>query len=148
MHIINPIVFSAMLAAVTVSAAAQAGPAVSVTFKNNGTAAAIYSALGKNGAGTKANASPTPGDKVEKGSFDSYKVQSNLSPDVNYAVVHYQIGSKACQFTTTYLKSRVRGVELPKWNKSAVASGGARCDVKITSVDFATHAWAVEFAMK
>jgi hypothetical protein len=45
MHIINPIVFSAMLAAVTVSAAAQAGPAVSVTFKNNGTAAAIWGAV-------------------------------------------------------------------------------------------------------
>jgi hypothetical protein len=66
-HIVNPLVFSVILAAVTVSAAAQAGPAVSVTFKNNGTAAAIW---------------------------------------------------------------------------------GARCDVKITSVDFATHAWAVEFAMK
>ncbi|MGV8860995.1 MAG: hypothetical protein ACOH2O_12625 [Pseudomonas sp.] len=148
MHIINPIVFSAMLAAVTVSAAAQAGPAVSVTFKNNGTAAAIYSAVGKNGAGTKANASPTPEGQVEAGKLNTFTVQSNRSPDVNYAVLHYQMGSKVCQFTTTYLKSRVRGVELPKWNKNAVASGGARCDVKITAVNFSTHAWAVEFTMK
>ena len=54
MHIIKPMAFSVMLAAVTASAIAQAGPAVNGTFKNNGTAAAIYSAVGKNGAGTKA----------------------------------------------------------------------------------------------
>ena len=41
MHIMNPMVFSVMLAAVTASAIAQAGPAVNVTFKNNGTAVAI-----------------------------------------------------------------------------------------------------------
>jgi len=148
MHIMNPMVFSVMLAAVTASAIAQAGPAVNVTFKNNGTAVAIYSAVGPNGAGTKVNASPTPDGQVEAGKSNIFTVKSNLSPDVNYAVARYQIGSKACQFTTTYLKSRVNGVELPKWNKSAVASGGARCDVKITAVNFSTHAWSVEFAMK
>lgn len=52
MPILNPIVLSLMLVAVKVSAAAQAGPAVNVVFKNNGSAAAIYRSNSSNEIGT------------------------------------------------------------------------------------------------
>lgn len=55
---------------------AFAGPAVSVTFKNNGTDAVTYNAVGANGASTKINASPIPGDRVEAGAVDNFRVQS------------------------------------------------------------------------
>jgi hypothetical protein len=148
MHLSNPIVLSLALVAGAVSAAAQAGPEVNVVFKNNSSATAIYRSIGANGISTYANASPKPDNEVEAGGSNNYRVQSNISPDANYASVRYQIGAKTCQFTTSYVKSRVRGVTLPKWNKSAVAGGGAHCGVTVTSVNPASHAWVVEFTMR
>ena len=136
------------LLAVTGSSAAVAGPEVAVIFKNNSTAAAVYQANDSNEMRTRVNASPKPDNEVNPRESNTYRVQGNISPDVNHATVHYTVGSKRCKFTTSYLKSRVRGVVLPKWNKSAIGSGGARCEAKITSVNPATHAWVVEFTMR
>jgi hypothetical protein len=151
MQLSNPVVLSLVLVAVTasVSSVAQAGPSVHVTFKNQGAAEAVYTVSGRNEVGTNANASPRPDIKVGAGRTDSYKVQSNLSLDANYAVVRYQMGSKVCQFSTTFVNAFIRsGVKVPKWNKSAVASGGAVCTATITATNFSTYAWSVEFTMK
>ncbi|HEX8595611.1 MAG TPA: hypothetical protein VF682_20410 [Pseudomonas sp.] len=139
---------SVMMAALVLTGYAQAGPEVQVTFKNNGSEPAVYRAVGGNGTSTRMNAYPKPADSVAAGALDGYRVKSNLSPDANYAVVQYQAGGKICKFNTTYVKTMERGVRMPKWNKSAVAEGGARCDVRITSVNYSTHAWAVEFTMR
>lgn len=136
------------LALVVTSGMVQAGPAVDVTFKNNSAEKVSYHAVGQNGLSTQLNARPRPIAEVESGSMSHYRVQSNISPDANYAVVTYRAGSKVCNFTTTYLKGFQNGVRVPKWNKNATAEGGARCEVKITTVNYATHAWAVEFVMK
>jgi len=136
------------LALLVVSGVAQAGPPVDVTFKNSSGEKVFYHAVGANGASTQINAQPRPSAEVQSGDVSRYTVQSNISPDANYAVVTYRAGSKACKFTTTYLKGIQSGVRVPKWNKSATAEGGARCEVKITTVNYATHAWAVEFTMK
>lgn len=136
------------LALVVVSGVAQAGPPVDVTFKNSSAEKVSYHAVGQNGLSTQMNARPRPVSEVEAGAISSYRVQSNISPDANYAVVTYRAGSKACTFTTTYLKGVQNGVRVPKWNKSTTAEGGARCEVKITTVNYATHAWAVEFTMR
>lgn len=136
------------LALAVASGGAQAGPAVDVTFKNNSAEKVSYYAVGQNGLSTQMNARPSPSVEVETGAVSHYRVQSNISPDANYAVVTYRAGSKVCKFTTTYLKGIQSGVRVPKWNKSATAEGGARCEVKITTVNYATHAWAVEFTMK
>jgi hypothetical protein len=136
------------MAALVLTGYAQAGPEVQVTFKNNGSGPAVYRAVGANGLSTKMNARPQPAGEVNAGGANVYSVKSNLSPDANYAVVQYQAGAKICKFNTTYVKTMERGVRVPKWNKSAVAEGGARCDVRITSVNYSTHAWAVEFTMR
>lgn len=149
MQLSNPIVLSLALVAVTISATAQAGPAVHVTFKNQGAAEAIYTVAGGNEAGTHTNASPKPDTKVGAGKVNSYTVKSSLSPDASYAVARYQMGHKACQFTTTFVNTTLRGgVKVPKWKKSAVASGGAICTATITATNYSTYAWSVEFAMK
>jgi len=126
----------------------MAGPEVTVIFKNNSDAEATYNAVGSNAISTRMNASPKPLVKVKAGESNVYTVQSRISPDVNYASVRYEIGRKVCQFTTSYVNTRVRGVTSPKWNKSAVGSGGAYCDVRVTSVNPASRAWAVEFTMR
>jgi len=136
------------LALAVTSGVVKAGPAVDVTFKNNGVETVFYHAVGANGTSTQLNAEPRPSSEVEAGAVSRYTVQSNISPDANYAVVTYRAGSKTCKFTTTYLKGFQSGVRVPKWNKSATAEGGARCEVKITTVNYATHAWAVEFTMR
>jgi hypothetical protein len=125
-----------------------AGPAVSVTFKNNSTDAVTYHSVGANGASTKINASPIPGDRVEAGGADNFRVQSRISRDANFATLQYETGSKVCRFSTTYMKAMNKGVVLPKWTKNAEGSGGASCDVRILSVNYATHEWAVEFVMR
>jgi hypothetical protein len=130
------------------SGAASAGPPVDVTFKNSSSEKVLYHAVGANGTSTQINAQPRPSAEVQAGEVSRYTVQSNISPDANYAVVTYRAGSKACKFTTNYLKGVQNGVRVPKWNKSATAEGGARCEVNITTVNYATHAWAVEFTMK
>lgn len=130
------------------SGVVQAGPPVDVTFKNNAAESAFYHAEGRNGMSTQMNARPTPLAEIKAGEFARYRVQSNISSDTNYAVVVYRMGSKVCKFSTTYFKNFQSGVRVPKWTKNAIAEGGARCDVKITSVNFSTNAWAVEFSMR
>jgi hypothetical protein len=97
-----------------------------------GSTTATYSTTNSNETSTYTNASPKPkteveaGNEVEAGKSDSYKVQSNISPDANYAIVRYSIGSKTCVFNTNYVNTlNASGVKVPKWDKSATASGGA-----------------------
>jgi hypothetical protein len=39
-------------------------------------------------------------------------------------------------------------LKIPKWNKTATASGGAICTATITSTNLTTYAWTVDFVMK
>lgn len=126
--------------------AAQAGPEVQVVFKNNGVSDVVYDVAGSS-AYSYSEAQPKPKAEVKSGESDTYKVTGSLSPDVTTVVFQYKSGGKVCKFKTSYLQLPGRGVA-PKWNKSADASGGARCDVKITSANPTTHAWAVEFTMR
>ncbi|MCW7763965.1 hypothetical protein [Photorhabdus luminescens] len=138
-------------ASLTAAGAAYAGPAVAVTFKHLGevgSADAVYTPVTNNEAGTYANARPTPKTSVMQGKSDYYLVQSPLSPDVNYAMVRYKIGLKTCEFMTTFVNGYVNGVKVPKWNKGATPSGRAVCNATITSTNFLTYEWSVEFTMK
>ena len=148
MRVLNSVVVSLALVFATLSVTAQAGPAVDIIFRNNGPDAALYQAITANEISTQANASPRPDDRVQAGSSTRFGVQSNISPDANYASVRYRIGVKSCLFTTSYVKTLARGVTVPKWNKSAVASGGARCDARVVTVNPTSHAWTVEFTMR
>lgn len=148
MKLCNKLKWVTFVGAIAVSGMAWAGPEVRVTFKNNGSEEARYSAIGSNGTMTYANAGPKPTSEVQPGSYNYYGVRSSVSPDMGYAVVDYRMGSKTCRFSTTYTRAFTHGVRTPKWNKSAVAGGGARCDVRITSVDYSNHDWAVEFTMQ
>ncbi|WP_268799218.1 hypothetical protein [Pseudomonas huanghezhanensis] len=125
---------------------AQAGPPVQIVFNNKGNMDAVYD-VARSSAYSYSEAKPKPLPKVNAGAFDTYSVAGSLSPDVTTASFQYRMGSKVCKFKTSYVKLPGRGVP-PKWNKSAEASGGARCDVKVTSANVATHAWAVEFTMR
>lgn len=149
MQTFNPVIPSLALAALTLSAAAQAGPPVQVTFKNMSTAEAVYSPTGRNEMGTHTNASPTPDVIVKGGDVSRYNVLSRISPDSNYATVRYRMGRKECQFTTTFINASMRGgVKVPKWKESAVASGGAICTAKRLATDYSNYGWSVEFSMK
>ncbi|TDB63126.1 hypothetical protein [Photorhabdus khanii] len=135
----------------TAAGVVYAGPAVTVTFKHlgvSGSADAVYTIITNNEAGTYANATPKPDSSVGQGGFNSYQVQSPLSPDANYAMVRYKIGFKSCEFMTTFVNTYVNGVKIPKWNKGATPSGGAVCNATITFTNFVTYAWSVEFTMK
>lgn len=126
--------------------AAQAGPEVQITFKNNADLEAVYDVLGSS-AYSYGEADPKPASTVRAGEFNVSKVKGGLSADATSVVFQYKIGLKTCKFKTSYLMLPGRGTG-PKWNKSAEASGGARCDAKITSTNLATHAWNVEFTMR
>lgn len=132
--------------------AVYAGPAVTVTFKHLGAAGseeATNIITNSNETSTNMNASPKPKTSINGGASDSYRVQGNISPDMNYASVRYTIGSKTCAFSTTYSNTiGAGGVKVPKWNKSATPSGGATCTATLTSTNFSTHEWAVQFTMK
>lgn len=135
--------------AVLAATAALAGPPVTVTFKNNTGAVATYTIATANEASTYPNASPTPATKVSAGFKDVYVVTSRISPDLNYAVVHYKAGLKECVFGTTFVNAlQPGGYKAPQWNKTATGSGGATCTAKITAANPATYAWAVDFVMK
>lgn len=131
---------------VSVSSAVLAGPSVTVTFKNNSDMDAEYDAVGSS-AVSYAAASPKPGVTVPPGRTDIYVVTGALSPDVTSVIFQYKIGRKVCKFKTSYLKLPGRGAA-PRWVKGEEASGGARCDAKITSTNASTHAWSVEFSMR
>ncbi len=122
----------------------QAGPKVGVTFKNLGSEEASYHAVGPNGALTHVNAQPKPESTVRPNEINFYEVTGPLSPYATSADVEYRIGSKVCKFRTAYVKAS----RVPQWAKSAVEQHGARCNAKITSVNHATHEWAVEFTMR
>jgi hypothetical protein len=147
MKLCNKLKWATCAGVIVASGMAWAGPEVSVTFKNNTGDTAHYNAVGSNGIATQSNALPTPQATVAAAQTDSYRVRSSVSPDMGYAVVDYRVGSKTCRFSTTYTRNFTSGVRTPKWNKSAVAGGGARCDVKVTTVDYASHNWSVEFTM-
>jgi hypothetical protein len=120
-----------------------------VNFKNNTADDAMYvRGNSRNDVATYLNASPKPG-KVVAGSSSSFTVSANGTSPITYATVRYQAGVKSCQFTTSYLmNSTLGGVRTPKWNKSAIASGGAKCDVSVTSVNYSNHDWIVSFIMR
>ncbi|WP_426142328.1 hypothetical protein [Pseudomonas sp. DWP3-1-2] len=126
---------------------AQAGPEVTITFKNTGNMEAVYDVVGSS-AFSYAEANPKPDPGVKSGELDVYRVKGSQSPDVTSVVFQYTMGPKICKFKTSYLNLPGRSGKAPKWNKSAQASGGARCDVNITSANMATHDWAVEFTMR
>ncbi|WP_216356354.1 hypothetical protein [Janthinobacterium sp. GW458P] len=129
---------------------AFAGPQVLVTVKNlNATEQAVQWIATNNEISTQANASPTPAPKIPALEQNSFRVQSNLTPIVNYASLIYTMGRKQCQFHTAYtFATGSNGVQTPQWSKVATPSGGAVCTATITSTDMSTHAWAVTFTMK
>jgi hypothetical protein len=131
----------------TTAGIAQAGPTVTVTFKNNGNATADYDVVGSS-AHSYAEANPKPEPSVGAGKSDVYHVRGGQSPDVTTAIFQYKIGTKVCKFRTSYLKIPGRNGIVPKWKKSDEATGGARCEARITSANAATHDWAVEFTMR
>ena len=126
--------------------AAHAGPEVAITFKNNSDVDAVYDVVSSNPA-TYAQADPKPKKDVAPGTSTFFKVRGAVSPDLTAAIFQYKVGNKVCKFKTSYLKLPGRYGQ-PKWKKSADATYGARCDVKVTSVNFTNHDWAVEFTMR
>lgn len=129
--------------------AAVAGPAVTVDFKNLGTVDAVYTAATKNELDTKANAKPAPISRVPAGRNDTYIVQNQQSPDVNFAYIRYVMGGKQCTFLANFVTLPASGgTTTPKWNNTATPSGGATCTIKETSRNQTTHGWSVELTMK
>ncbi len=128
---------------------AFAGPPVTVTFKNTGTATATYTIITSNEASTFVNASPKPATTVAPAGSNTYNVTSLISPDANFAIVRYKMGTKECVFGTTFVNAlQPGGFKIPQWNKSANASGGAICTATITSINALTYSWTVSFEMK
>lgn len=128
---------------------AIATPQVTVTFTNNAAELAAYQpGSSRNETTTYSNASPKPSN-VPPGASESYTIRATGSSPITYGMVTYRSGSKSCQFTTSYLmNSTPGGVRAPKWNKNAVASGGARCDISITAVNYSNHDWSVNLIMR
>jgi len=133
--------------ALAVAGYAQAGPEVTITFKNNSDSKSTYDVVGSS-AYSYAEANPKPMPEVQAHESDVYRVRGAQSPDVTTVVFQYKMGAKTCKFKTSYIKFPSRSGTVPKWNKSEQSSGGARCEARITGTDFATHDWAVEFSMK
>jgi hypothetical protein len=140
---------SLAICALVMGEVVHAAPKVIVNFKNNTADDATYMrGNSRNDVATYLNASPKPG-KVVAGSSSSFTVSANGTSPITYATVRYQAGVKSCQFTTSYLmNSTPGGVRTPKWNRSAIASGGAKCDVSVTSVNYSNHDWIVSFIMR
>ena len=139
------LLFSTLVTVGTVSA----GPQVTVNFKNETDENAVYvRGSSSNEQTTYSNASPKP-DAVAAGASTSFNVRPSGASPISYATVRYQAGFKTCQFTTSYLMSSTPGgIRTPKWNRSAVSGGGARCDVTVTSVNYSNHNWVVNFIMR
>lgn len=145
------------LAATTLCAAtaAFAGPPVRVTFKNLGRHVATYKVVTPNEALTHAHATDKPDAVVAAGGSDTYLVQIPISPDANAANVRYTMGTKTCEFMTTFINQIAAGglfpggpTKVPKWNKNSTSSGGAICNATLKSQNFSDFSWAVEFTMK
>ncbi|GFM50792.1 hypothetical protein PSCICE_20590 [Pseudomonas cichorii] len=148
MKILKGIKRAVVVVAFIASGAAQAGPQVTVVFKNSGSAPAVYSPVDSNEGVTRSFAVRAPASSVSPGESDRFVVKGRLSPDASHAFVRYRAGTKECKFKSTYIMAHTRGVRVPKWIKDAVASGGARCDARIVSVNSTTHEWVVEFVMR
>ncbi|RMQ42213.1 hypothetical protein ALQ04_01090 [Pseudomonas cichorii] len=143
--LLSSVAFTAM----TVAATAHAGPPVTVTFKNLGTAPAEYKVVTTNESSTKLNAKSPIAPVVEAGASNTYVVQSTISPDAGYASVRYAIGNKVCVFSTTFTNIiSTGGVKVPKWTRTATPSGGAVCTATSGVTNLSTYAWAAEFTMK
>jgi hypothetical protein len=138
-----------LLSTLATAGVVSAAPKVTVNFQNNTAEDADYIRGGhSNELTTYLNALPKP-NKVVAGGFSSFTVGANGSSPITYATVRYQAGIKSCQFTTSYLMSSTPGgLRTPKWNRSAVSSGGAKCDVSVTSVNYSNHDWVVSFTMR
>ncbi|NVZ99675.1 hypothetical protein [Pseudomonas gingeri] len=142
-------VISVLALATLTAGSAFAGPPVAVTFKNLGTTDAAYTIITGNEASTNVNAVPKPVATVRAGGADTYTVQSNISPNANYANLRYTMGGKTCTFLATYVGTLgPLGSIIPKWNNTATPSGGAVCTAKVTSTNISTYSWTVEFTMK
>ncbi|MFE8045728.1 hypothetical protein [Brenneria goodwinii] len=153
MRIKKSILATITVASLFTAGAAYAGP-VTITFKNLGTAPAKYAPVTNNEVNTSILASPTPLASVSAKGTSTYTVQNLITTDANAAAVRYTIGKKTCVFGTTFVNEVIPGglfsgtiPKVPKWNKTATASGGATCKATITSTSI-TGAWAVEFTMK
>ncbi|RMP84696.1 hypothetical protein ALQ15_101161 [Pseudomonas syringae pv. actinidiae] len=140
---------SLAFATLCTSVTAQAGPPVTVTFKNLGTEVAEYKPVTRNEMSTRLNARTAIAPKVQIGDSNVYSVQSTLSPDTSYASVRYVMGSKVCVFSTTFIKlPGTGGAKVPKWNRTANSEGGAVCTATSRATNLSTYAWAAEFTMK
>lgn len=127
--------------------AVQAGPEVTVTFKNNGSEVAVLDAVGSTTLGYTSS-SPEPKASVGAGETDVYKMSGKALPNSTTVVLVYKIGTKSCRFNTSYSTSPSLSNPVPKWDKRETASSGARCEAKITSINQSTHAWTAEFSMR
>ena len=142
-------VFSACAVLAISTGSALAGPEVRITFKNLGNNAATYAPQDSNQFATKNNASPTPSEKVAVDAADAYTVQSQISPLVNYAHVRYVMGTKSCEFQTSFVSTLgFAGARIPKWNHSATPSGGANCTIRSTGTRLSDYSWSVEMTMR
>lgn len=135
--------------------AAHAGPQVTVTVKNLGTAPAKYSIAGSGGAITTASAVPTPENVIPAKGYDKFVVRGDLSPDITTVFLRYSIAGKTCEFRTSMINTIVPGglltgtlVKVPKWDKGAVASGGATCTATLSALNLSNYSWNAEFTIK
>ncbi|MDM0030526.1 hypothetical protein QTI33_00030 [Variovorax sp. J22P271] len=137
-----------VIASTFLAAAAQAGPSVTITFKNlNTTETANYTVENVNQSSTERDASPKPAKTVRPLFNDSYTVTSRLSPDATTATVQYVMGRKRCAFGTVYVNTTSTGGTLVR-NATVTPSNGAICTARITSINAMTNAWTAEFTMK
>lgn len=139
---------SLALATMAVAATAQAGPPVTVTFKNLGTAPAEHKVVTTNERSTLLYVKEPIDAIVAPGGSDTYVVQTIL-PDSGYASVRYAIGTKVCVFSTTFTNAiSTGGVKVPRWTRTATPSGGAVCTATSGVTNLSTYAWSAEFTMK
>jgi hypothetical protein len=135
----------ASLSIAATSGVTLAGPEATVTIKNNSDKTAVYDPVSIS-AYTYAHADPKPPVEIVARSADFFRVKGPI-PDITPVIFQYKIGGKVCRFKTSYMKLPGRN-GAPRWNKSVEEMGGARCEVRITTVNQSNHDWAVEFTMR
>ncbi|MFP1842810.1 hypothetical protein [Lonsdalea quercina] len=135
--------------------AAFAGPPVTVTFKNLGTQEATFKMVTTNEFSSYGNSTPKPKTTVLPQSTDIFIVQSKIIADANAAIIRYTMGSKTCEFSTTFLNQFIGGglipgarSKVPKWSKNAISSNGAICTATLKYQSVIDFSWAAEFTMK
>jgi len=131
----------------TLANVAVAGPAVTITVKNQTPSTATYYRIGSQADETYANATPKPAPNIPSLGQNIYTVQSPLSPDVNYARVYYSANGTTCNFFTSYVAlPGPGGTSTPSWNKDATPA--SNCTATITQTDPFTGEWSVEFVIE